>query len=69
MLQRAEEEPEAWVKPWTSIPPSPNNGEMKVQWPADTEDCGQVKNYILVTSFIFQCSVMFKININEMVRS
>ncbi|KAJ8726234.1 hypothetical protein PYW07_000932 [Mythimna separata] len=33
---------EEWVKPWQTIPPTPNYGELKVQWPADTEDCGQV---------------------------
>ncbi|KAJ8729556.1 hypothetical protein PYW08_001137 [Mythimna loreyi] len=33
---------EEWVKPWQTIPPRPNYGELKVQWPADTEDCGQV---------------------------
>ncbi|KOB79134.1 Uncharacterized protein OBRU01_00203 [Operophtera brumata] len=39
---RAVEQPEVWVKPWTTIPPTPHYGEMKVEWPADTEDCGQV---------------------------
>ncbi|XP_046961211.1 uncharacterized protein C05D11.1-like [Vanessa cardui] len=33
---------EEWVKPWQTIPPSPNYGERREQWPADTEDCGQV---------------------------
>nr|XP_026487526.1 uncharacterized protein C05D11.1-like [Vanessa tameamea] len=33
---------EEWVKPWQTIPPSPKYGERREQWPADTEDCGQV---------------------------
>ncbi|XP_045764374.1 uncharacterized protein C05D11.1-like [Maniola jurtina] len=33
---------EEWVKPWQTIPPPPNYGELREQWPADTEDCGQV---------------------------
>ncbi|XP_041971152.1 uncharacterized protein C05D11.1-like [Aricia agestis] len=33
---------EDWVKPWQTIPPPPNYGDLKELWPADTEDCGQV---------------------------
>ncbi|CAH0603275.1 unnamed protein product [Chrysodeixis includens] len=33
---------EPFEKPWQTIPPTPEYGEYKVQWPADTEDCGQV---------------------------
>ncbi|XP_047041443.1 uncharacterized protein C05D11.1-like [Helicoverpa zea] len=42
IAKKANEPQEEWVKPWTTIPPPPNYGELKVQWPADTEDCGQV---------------------------
>lgn len=41
-MQREKEPQEEWVKPWQTIPPPPINGELKEQWPADTEDCGQV---------------------------
>ncbi|XP_052757845.1 uncharacterized protein C05D11.1-like [Galleria mellonella] len=40
--QRKEEPQEEWVKPWQTIPPLPKFEEYKEQWPADTEDCGQV---------------------------
>ncbi|KAJ0181723.1 hypothetical protein K1T71_002445 [Dendrolimus kikuchii] len=33
---------EDWVRPWQTIPPSPKYGELKEQWPADAEDCGEV---------------------------
>ncbi|XP_075992092.1 uncharacterized protein C05D11.1-like [Anticarsia gemmatalis] len=33
---------EDWVKPWQTIPATPQYGEYKVEWPADTIDCGQV---------------------------
>ncbi|XP_068621033.1 uncharacterized protein C05D11.1-like [Battus philenor] len=36
------ETPEEWVKPWQTVPPTPLYGEYTEQWPADTEDCGQV---------------------------
>ncbi|KAH9645203.1 hypothetical protein HF086_005748 [Spodoptera exigua] len=42
IAKKASEPQEEWVKPWQTIPPTPNYGELKVQWPADTEDCGQV---------------------------
>ncbi|XP_059059298.1 uncharacterized protein C05D11.1-like [Achroia grisella] len=40
--KRKEEPQEDWVKPWRTIPPLPKFEEYKEQWPADTEDCGQV---------------------------
>ncbi|CAH2104836.1 unnamed protein product [Euphydryas editha] len=43
IIAKREKEPqEEWIKPWQTIPPPPNYGELKEQWPADTEDCGQV---------------------------
>lgn len=43
IIAKKESDPqEEWAKPWQTIPPRPNYGELKVQWPADTEDCGQV---------------------------
>ncbi|XP_028177355.1 uncharacterized protein C05D11.1-like [Ostrinia furnacalis] len=42
IAKRAKEPQEDWVKPWQTIPPMPKYGELKEQWPADTEDCGQV---------------------------
>ncbi|CAH0404705.1 unnamed protein product [Chilo suppressalis] len=43
IISKREKEPLAeWVKPWQTIPPPPNYGEYKEEWPADTEDCGQV---------------------------
>ncbi|KAL4715092.1 hypothetical protein ACJJTC_012139 [Scirpophaga incertulas] len=42
IAKRAEEPLEDWVKPWQTVPPSPTYGEFREQWPADTEDCGQV---------------------------
>lgn len=42
IAKKASEPQEEWVKPWQTIPPKPKYGELKVQWPADTEDCGQV---------------------------
>ncbi|KAM3962814.1 LOW QUALITY PROTEIN: uncharacterized protein C05D11.1 [Aphomia sociella] len=43
IISKREEEPqEEWVKPWQTIPPVPKFEEFKEQWPADTEDCGQV---------------------------
>ncbi|XP_047987418.1 uncharacterized protein C05D11.1-like [Leguminivora glycinivorella] len=42
IAKREKEELEPWVKPWQTIPPLPNYGEYKEQWPADTEDCGQI---------------------------
>ncbi|CAH0726563.1 unnamed protein product, partial [Brenthis ino] len=43
IIAKREQEPqEAWVKPWQTIPPPPTYGELREQWPADTEDCGQV---------------------------
>ncbi|XP_073941538.1 uncharacterized protein C05D11.1-like [Choristoneura fumiferana] len=42
ITKRGREISEPWVKPWQTIPPLPSYGEYKEQWPADTEDCGQV---------------------------
>ncbi|XP_072936349.1 uncharacterized protein C05D11.1-like [Epargyreus clarus] len=42
ITKRENETQEDWVKPWQTIPPPPQYGELKEQWPADTEDCGQV---------------------------
>ncbi|XP_034828177.1 uncharacterized protein C05D11.1-like [Maniola hyperantus] len=42
IAKREKEVQEEWVKPWQTIPPPPNYGELREQWPADTEDCGQV---------------------------
>ncbi|KAL0894630.1 hypothetical protein ABMA27_013187 [Loxostege sticticalis] len=42
IAKREKERLEDWVRPWQTIPPSPKYGELKEQWPADTEDCGQV---------------------------
>lgn len=42
MIKREKEAKEEWVRPWQTIPPPPNYGEFKEQWPADIEDCGQV---------------------------
>ncbi|XP_045538857.1 uncharacterized protein C05D11.1 [Papilio machaon] len=43
IIAKREKEPqEEWVKPWQTVPPPPHYGEYTVQWPADTEDCGQV---------------------------
>ncbi|XP_045458924.1 uncharacterized protein C05D11.1-like [Melitaea cinxia] len=42
MAKREKEIQEEWVRPWQTIPPPPNYGELREQWPADTEDCGQV---------------------------
>ncbi|XP_050675436.1 uncharacterized protein C05D11.1-like isoform X2 [Leptidea sinapis] len=40
--KRDKEPQEQWVKPWQTIPPPPNYGEFREQWPVDIEDCGQV---------------------------
>ncbi|KAG7311658.1 hypothetical protein JYU34_002712 [Plutella xylostella] len=40
--KRSKEVPEPWEKPWQTIPGPPKYVEEKVQWPADTEDCGQI---------------------------
>ncbi|XP_022125781.2 uncharacterized protein C05D11.1 [Pieris rapae] len=42
IAQREKEAKEEWVKPWQTMPPSPNYGDYTEHWPADTEDCGQV---------------------------
>ncbi|XP_045519438.1 uncharacterized protein C05D11.1-like [Pieris brassicae] len=42
IAQREKEAKEEWVKPWQTMPPLPNYGDFTEQWPADTEDCGQV---------------------------
>ncbi|KAI5635965.1 peptidase m16 inactive domain-containing protein [Phthorimaea operculella] len=43
IIAKREKEPqEKWEKPWTSVPPKPTYGELKEQWPAEVEDCGQV---------------------------
>ncbi|CAH0749121.1 unnamed protein product [Diatraea saccharalis] len=43
IIAKREKEPLGeWVKPWQTIPPPPQYGEFKEEWPADTEDCGQV---------------------------
>ncbi|XP_069360181.1 uncharacterized protein C05D11.1-like [Maniola hyperantus] len=42
ITKRKKEVQEEWVKPWQTIPPPPNYGELREQWPADTEDSGQV---------------------------
>ncbi|CAK1603337.1 unnamed protein product [Parnassius mnemosyne] len=43
IIAKKEKEPlEQWVKPWQTIPPAPLYGDYTEQWPADTEDCGQV---------------------------
>ncbi|XP_047509808.1 uncharacterized protein C05D11.1-like [Pieris napi] len=42
IAQREKEASEEWVKPWQTMPPSPNYGDFTEHWPADTEDCGQV---------------------------
>ncbi|CAH2066403.1 unnamed protein product, partial [Iphiclides podalirius] len=42
IVKREKEPLEEWVKPWQTVPPAPLYGEYTEQWPADTEDCGQV---------------------------
>ncbi|CAB3249821.1 unnamed protein product [Arctia plantaginis] len=43
IISKRETEPiEEFVKPWQTVPPMPQYGEYNVQWPADTEDCGQI---------------------------
>ncbi|CAK1549762.1 unnamed protein product [Leptosia nina] len=42
IAQREKAANEEWIKPWQTIPPPPRYGVLKEQWPADTEDCGQV---------------------------
>ncbi|CAG4968392.1 unnamed protein product [Colias eurytheme] len=42
IAKRQVEAQEEWLKPWQTIPPPPNYGDLREQWPADTEDCGQV---------------------------
>lgn len=42
IAKRETEQQEEWVKPWQSIPGPPIYGELREQWPADIEDCGQI---------------------------
>lgn len=42
LAKRENEMEEDWVKPWQTVPPPPNYGVRSIEWPADTEDCGQV---------------------------
>ncbi|XP_030036652.2 uncharacterized protein C05D11.1 [Manduca sexta] len=43
IIAKREKEPqEEWTKPWQTLPPPPKYSELREQWPADTEDCGQV---------------------------
>ncbi|XP_049872194.1 uncharacterized protein C05D11.1-like isoform X2 [Pectinophora gossypiella] len=42
IAKRGKKPQDEWQKPWTTVPPTPLYGELKEQWPADTEDCGQV---------------------------
>ncbi|CAH2238075.1 jg18458 [Pararge aegeria aegeria] len=45
IAKREREVQEEWIKPWQTIPPQPNYGELRQEWPADTEDCGQVMTF------------------------
>ncbi|XP_045764362.1 uncharacterized protein C05D11.1-like [Maniola jurtina] len=42
IAKREKEVQEEWVKPWQTIPPPPNYGELREQCPASTEDYGQI---------------------------
>ncbi|GBP23093.1 Uncharacterized protein C05D11.1 [Eumeta japonica] len=42
IMSQKEEGQEEWVKPWQIPPPSPIYGDYEEQWPADTEDCGEI---------------------------
>ncbi|VVC90313.1 unnamed protein product [Leptidea sinapis] len=58
--KRDKEPQEQWVKPWQTIPPPPNYGEFREQWPVDIEDCGQV-SYGLTENM----AVMIKIELDN----